>query len=599
MASRTDRVEEYRKRIETLHKESEELKSGDGTFSAVRVVSFIATGITLAYAFLDGGISGWWAFLPGLAFVATVAIHERKILQSKMAERRVLFYENGIKRIEGDWHGTGVKGNDFKDKDHLYSDDLNLFGNASLFQKICRCSTAFGRERLAGWLKKPAKLEAIKLRQEALQELAGNDDIRNSYAELDDKESKHLAIDTFKSWALTDTNLYNPFLSFISIFLGLLTVGSLAGWLFSNLTPWMFIITLALDLVIVKLYSEKIGAVTEGISNKEKNLIQLSHVLSIIEGKEYNSVLMKDISERLKTDGVTASERIRQIANLINSFENARSNMALQPFNIMLHVNLRNAMRIERWRKVAGKSIPDWVDVAADFEALFSLSVFHHENPDYNFPEFVEKGPLVVAEKIGHPLLKPTECVQNNVELGDKTKLVLISGSNMAGKSTFLRTVGINIVLAQAGAPVCADNLKLSPISIGCSIQIEDNMSQGISHFYAEILRLKKLVDLAAESKLPVIFFFDEILHGTNSSDRCNGASAVIKNLVKSGAVGFVTTHDLSLASIVDDLEGEAVNRHFEDQFEDGKMTFDYKMKEGVVTRGNALLLMRSLGLDV
>lgn len=599
MASRTDRVNEYQKRIEVLLQEAEELKSGDGTFSAVRVVTFISTGITLAYAFLDGGISAWWSLVPGLAFAAVVAIHEKKILNSKMAARRVLFYENGIKRIEGDWHGNGVSGADFKEKDHLYSDDLNLFGDASLFQKLCRCSTAFGRERLASWLKEPADLETVKLRQEALRELSGNDDVRNSYAELDDEEGKHLGIDTFKSWALSETNLYNPFLSFISIFLGLLTVASLVGWLFSDLTAWMFIITLALDLVIVKFYSEKIGVVTSGISNKEKNLIKLSYVLSIIERTEYKSVLMKGISEKLKTDGVTASERIRQIASLINSFENARSNMALQPFNIMLHVNLRNAMRIERWRKVAGKSIPDWVDLAADFEALFSLSVFHHENPDYNFPEFIKDGPLVVADKLGHPLLKPKDCVKNNVELGSETKLVLISGSNMAGKSTFLRTVGINIVLAQAGAPVCADKLRLSPISIGCSIQIEDNMSQGISHFYAEILRLKKLVDLAANSKLPVIFFFDEILHGTNSSDRCNGASAVIKNLVKSGAVGFVTTHDLSLASIVDDLQGEAVNMHFEDQFEDGKMTFDYKMKEGVVTRGNALLLMRSLGLDV
>ena len=599
MASRSDRIQEYRNRIEDLLKESEELKSGDGFFSTVRVITFLAAGITLAYALLDGGISAWWTVIPGAAFVIAVAIHERKILTAKLADRRVLFYENGIKRIEGEWQGIGVTGENFKDKDHLYSDDLNLFGDASLFQKLCRCSTAFGRERLANWLKEPATLEQIKLRQEALKEIAENEDIRKAYAELDDEEGKHLSIDIFKSWALTESNLYSPFLSFFSLFLGMLTVGSLLGWLFTDLTPWMFIITLALDLVMANYYSEKISNITFGISNKEKNLIQLSYVLKVIEEKEYKSELMKGICDKLKTEGVTASERIRQIAYLINSFENARSNMALQPFNLMLHVNLRNAMRIERWRKIAGQSIPDWVDVAADFEALFSLSVFHHENPDYIFPEFSEKGPVFNAQQIGHPLLKPSDSVRNDVEIGEQKKLVLISGSNMAGKSTFLRTVGINIVLAQAGAPACAEKLKLSPLSIGCSIQIEDNMSKGISHFYAEILRLKKLVDLASDSKLPVIFFFDEILHGTNSSDRCNGASAVIKNLVKTGAVGFVTTHDLSLASIVDELKDQAVNVHFEDQFEDGKMTFDYKMKEGVVTRGNALQLMRSLGLDV
>lgn len=599
MASRTDRIESYRSRIDALRKESEELQSGDGKFSAVRVVTFIAAGITLAYSLLDGGISGWWTLLPGALFVATVAIHERKILKSKMAGRRVLFYENGIKRIEGEWQGTGVKGENFKDKDHLFSDDLNIFGDASLFQKLCRCSTAFGRERLAGWLKIPANHDEIKLRQAAVKELSEIESVREKYAELDDEEGKHLAIDTFKSWALEETNLYNPFLSFFSLFLGLITVGSLLGWLLTDMPALVFLVALACDLLLAKVYAEKMASITDGISNKEKNLMQLSTVLEVIENSSYESEMMKGLCEKLKTDGVKASDRIRQIAYLINSFENARSNMALQPFNIMLHVNLRNAMRIERWRKIAGKSIPDWVDVAADFEAIFSLSVFYYENPDYILPEFKENGPLINANHVGHPLLKPSNCVRNDVELGEKVKLVLISGSNMAGKSTFLRTVGVNIVLAQAGASVCAETFELSSLSIGCSIQIEDNMSKGISHFYAEILRLKKLVDLASDSQLPVIFFFDEILHGTNSSDRCNGASAVIKNLVKTGAIGFVTTHDLSLASIVEDLGDEAVNVHFEDQFEDGKMTFDYKMKDGVVTRGNALQLMRSLGLDV
>jgi DNA mismatch repair ATPase MutS len=291
--------------------------------------------------------------------------------------------------------------------------------------------------------------------------------------------------------------------------------------------------------------------------------------------------------------------RIEQLAGLIYSFENSRANLALQPFNILLHLNLRNAMKIERWRRLAGASIPAWVDAAAEFEALVSLAVFAYENPSYNFPEFVEDGPCFTASDLGHPLLKPEIAVVNDVSLEGDLKLLLISGSNMAGKSTFLRSVGVNAVLAQAGAPIYAKKLKLSRLALGCSIQISDSLADGISHFYAEILRLKQLVDLTTDSKIPVLFFFDEILHGTNSSDRCNGASAVIRSLVKAGAAGFVTTHDLSLTTIAEELGAKAKNVHFEDQFADGKMSFDYKMKQGIVTHGNALQLMKSLGLEV
>ena len=252
-----------------------------------------------------------------------------------------------------------------------------------------------------------------------------------------------------------------------------------------------------------------------------------------------------------------------------------------------------------RWRRRAGASIPQWVEAAADFEALVSMAVFTYENCDYIFPEFSMDKACFEASEMGHPLLPPGKAVRNDVKVNENKRLILISGSNMAGKSTFLRSVGVNIVLAQMGAPVCAGKLKLSPLALGCSIQIEDSLADGISHFYAEILRLKDLVDLAKKADTPVMYFFDEILHGTNSSDRCNGASAIIKNLAQSGALGFVTTHDLSLAKIADDLGPLAENVHFEDQFADGKMTFDYKMKPGVVTRGNALQLMRSLGLEV
>jgi hypothetical protein len=599
MASRVERVEAYRQQIEQVNKDITESQSGDGKYSLLRVVTFVATGLTLSYAVLDGAISAWFTLLPGAAFVAVFVIHEAKLKIVEQNKRRLIFFEQGIDRIEGNWLGTGIEGKEFKHKEHLYTGDLNLFGEASLFQKICMCTTAFGRERLSSWFTSPGDLHDIKLRQEAVREISEDDELKAAYASLDKLESEHLSIDVFKSWSTAEVILHKPALYFFSIIMGVATAASFIGWIFAGFVPYIFLLCIIIDIIMIKSYGGKVEAVTKGISTKEKNLLMLSRVLKIIESRDYKSEFLRNIKDGLKTDGVSAGDRIEQIALLINSFENARSNMAMQPLNIFMHINLRNAMRIEKWRFQAGGDIPKWVDAAADFESLFSLAVFSYENPDYIFPEFKESGPVFDVEEMGHPLLHPEKCVRNNVELGQSKSLVLISGSNMAGKSTFLRAVGVNIVLAQAGAPVCAGKFVLSPFDIGCSIQIEDNMAQGISHFKAEILRLKQLVDLAKNSKKPVMFFFDEILHGTNSSDRCNGASAVIKTLVEVGAVGFVTTHDLSLAQIVDDLDGKAVNAHFEDQFADGEMTFDYKMKDGVVARGNALELMRSEGLDV
>ena len=598
MSSRQDRIDAYKSLIAEQEKQKLEVTSGDGKFTTLRVVSFAIACLTLAYALLDGGISFWWTLVPGGAFGLIVLFHEGKLKAAGRAQKRIDFYESGIRRIEGDWREDGLLGEDFSDREHLFSGDLNLFGKSSLFQKMCLCVTAFGRQRLALWLTKPADADVLKARQEAVKELSEDKDLIAKFAELDIEATENLEISTLKSWSAEGTKIYNPLVYYFSLFIGLLSVTTLATWLFGGKSAWPFFICLVVDLALGNLYAGKISKITEGIATKEKNLLKLSHILKVLESSNYNSVMMSKIIDNIHTENVKASERIEQIAYLIDTFENTRGNLAIQPFNVLLHLNLRNAMKIEKWRAVAGASIPQWVEAAADFEALVSLAVFSSENPDYIFPEFVEGGPYIKATDLGHPLLKPTVCVRNDIELGKPVKLLLISGSNMAGKSTFLRTVGVNIVLAQAGAPVNAKEMQLSPLNLGCSIQIEDSLADGISHFYAEILRLKKLVDLSQQES-NVLFFFDEILHGTNSSDRCNGASAVIRSLVKGNAAGFVTTHDLSLTKIAEELSNEARNVHFEDQFEDGKMVFDYKMKEGIVTHGNALQLMRSLGLEV
>jgi len=240
-----------------------------------------------------------------------------------------------------------------------------------------------------------------------------------------------------------------------------------------------------------------------------------------------------------------------------------------------------------------------WLSAVGEFEALCALAAHAYENPDDAYPEVAEDGPCFEGESLGHPLLPRARCVRNDVHLSGETRLLLISGSNMSGKSTLLRTVGINTVLALAGAPVCATRLRVSPLVVGATLRIQDSLQAGRSRFYAEITRLRQLLDLAKAAPPPLLFLLDEILHGTNSHDRRLGAEAVVRSLLDRGAIGLVTTHDLALTHLAEVLARMAVNMHFADQIEGDQITFDYLMRPGVVQHSNALALMRAVGLEV
>jgi DNA mismatch repair ATPase MutS len=254
---------------------------------------------------------------------------------------------------------------------------------------------------------------------------------------------------------------------------------------------------------------------------------------------------------------------------------------------------------MERWRKVSGRHIRAWIDTAGEFEALCSLAGYSYEHPSDVFPELSElAGGLFEAQSLAHPLMPAAHSVRNDVELGGDTRLWIVSGSNMSGKSTLLRTIGINAVLAWAGAPVRAARLKISPLTLGASIRVQDSLQDGRSRFYAEITRLREIVALTNGPR-PVLFLLDELLSGTNSHDRQAGASAIVRALIDRGAMGLITTHDLALAHIAEALPGRAVNVHFADTLENGQLHFDYRLQPGVVERSNALDLMRSVGLEV
>jgi len=299
----------------------------------------------------------------------------------------------------------------------------------------------------------------------------------------------------------------------------------------------------------------------------------------------------------LEGQSMPPSRRIRELGRLMQ-FVDARRNQFFAPIGALLLWGTQMAFALERWRADCGSTLSPWIDASAEIEILCALSGYAYEHPNDIFPELIEEGPIFEAEALGHPLIPDSECVRNDLALSSHCRALVMSGSNMSGKSTLLRTVGCAVVLALAGAPVRAERLRLSPLRIGASIRISDSLREGTSHFLAEIKRLRQIVDLT-EGTMPALFLLDEILHGTNSHDRRIGADAVLRGLLERGAIGIVTTHDLALARIADHEELAVENVHFQDQMENGRMFFDFRLRGGVVARSNAIELMRSVGLDI
>jgi DNA mismatch repair ATPase MutS len=348
---------------------------------------------------------------------------------------------------------------------------------------------------------------------------------------------------------------------------------------------WPSLALIGIESLIYRAAQKKLKHATESIFRAERELNTLARVLSLLEKESLRTPLLRELQKNLS--GSKAIAQLARLAQLVVT----QKNQFFAPFAYLLMWPVHVAFAIESWRARHGRSISRWLSAAGELEALAAIGGYAFEHPTDPFPEIAE-GRILDGDELGHPLL--AKCVRNDVRLGE-TRLLLISGSNMSGKSTLLRTVGTNVVLALAGAPVRAKKLRVSPLSLGATLRIQDSLQEGASRFYAEITRLRQIVDLTNGS-LPVLFLLDEILAGTNSHDRRIGAEGVVHGLVERGAIGLLTTHDLALAEMK--IPG-AINVHFEDHLEDGKLRFDYKMRPGIVKKSNALELMRAVGLPV
>ncbi len=591
----------YRERLDARGAEAQRLLRQERRISNARMVVFLAAVAMGWFGFDSGLFSAWWAMVPVVAFVALVVTHERIVAERVHAERAAAFYAQGLTRIEDRWMGAGNRGDVFLDAKHPYAADLDIFGAGSLFERLCTARTRSGEELLARWLIEAGGVEEIRNRQAAVTELTPQLDLREALALAGEDVRVGLDIDILSRWSsaapLPHLALYRG-TAVAAVALGILC--GVCWGLGASALPFL-IAAVGIGLVACHLRVH-VHRIVHAVQHPSRDLAVFSELLCLLESQTFTAAKLKSLRACLDTEGEAASRRCARLRRLVHLLD-AMKNQVFAPLGILILWETHLALAIEAWRVRYGAAVGEWLRAVSEIEVLCALATFAYENPDAVFPTLSEGDPCFDAEGLGHPLLTAAGCVRNDVHLGAmgldaQPRTLIVSGSNMSGKSTLLRAVGINAVLAFAGAPVRARRLHLSRLNVGASIRTLDSLQEGTSRFYAEIKRIRQLMDLANGSP-PLLFLLDEVLHGTNSHDRGIGAEAVVRGFLERGAIGLVTTHDLALARVADALAPVTANVHFEDHLEDGEMRFDYKMRAGVVTHSNALALMRAVGLDV
>ncbi len=557
------------------------------------------TGIGLAFAALVWhSVSALWILLPAAVALSIVQSLSRNARLHARVQRIVRFYELGLGRLRHRWQGQGISGEEFRPDNHAYASDLDLFGIGSLFELLCTARTGIGQAMLANWLLKPAACGEVIERQLAIAELRDQHGLREDWTSAEGSALEQSG-SSIRDWASASVIAFPSYARVLALVLpiGLVAVSIAAGFgVFGH--NWLSVVALpmGLEALLAVLLLRKTRRAARNLVSASFELDLLAPLLGRLESEHFRCPLLKSLQSQLTALSGRPSEQIRRLSLWAWLLDLRQIEyFALLAAPLLWGANL--AILIERWRQQNREGLVRWLDSLAQFEALLCLARYYYENPDHTFAMLKSQSPpLFQAEALGHPLLDRETCVRCDLQLdGQATQLIMVSGSNMSGKSTLLRSVGINSVLAFAGAPVRALRLQISPLQIGCSISIHDSLLQSKSRFQAEVERLKWILDLARTGN--VLFLMDEVLGGTNSNDRLFGATAVIGQLAEKGAIGMVTTHDLALTEVVNALDGRAINVHFEEHYENGQMLFDYRMRPGMLTRTNGLNVMAALGL--
>lgn len=597
----------YDDRLRRFALEARALDGRDRRISWLRLGAFVASLASLAVAFWVVPESpGVWYAIAAVAFatfLALVWLHTKLSARQRRVRALVRLNTEALHRIARTWEALPTAEHPARHLDDPVARDLMIFGAASLYQILGPPGTRHGRETLADWLTSAAEPAEIGARQNAVAELGPMLELRQELAWRAEAAGR-LDPEPFLEWAEGEPWLARRRrLLWVSRALPVLLVLAAIAQLIGLVEQPIWGTILFVNIVISLAYGETIHTIFERVSSRRGNLAAFEEPFAIATGADFSSERLRDLQGRMSAEGAPADRRMRSLSTLVELAGLHHSQMTYLPIQALTLWDFHVLDALERWQARSGRASRRWLVALGELEALSALATLRFDEPDWTFPEVVEREDSVVdAKGLAHPLINASRRVANDVTVGPAGTFLLVTGSNMSGKSTLLRAIGMNVVLAQAGAPVCAAHLRLPPLELATSIVIEDSLADGISFFMAELRRLRDIVTLADACRARgsrLLYLLDEILRGTNAVERQIAARRVIAHLLDSGAIGAVSTHDTGLAAI-DELAAATIPVHFQETINsdgDGAMSFDYRLREGMATTTNALKLLELVGL--
>ncbi len=571
--------------------------------SALGVLRFGSIAALVAVFYFLWSI-GWIYVTAGavlLLFVFVQLLY--KDLSNKAAiehlSNLILVNEDEIKALSGNYYHF-KDGNELQPKEHSYANDMDILGHASLFQLLNRTTSEMGAKQLADWLLHPSNTDTIVNRQKAVKELSEKIHWRQKLQAYGKESSIRLqTLFRLQRWMQEPT----AFIQFKAwkwlryLLPGIMLGISAAAW-FDLVGMNVFYGTLFLFAVIAFQINKFVAPIHEQLSKMVDELDAMSQSIETIERESFTSELLMGLQRNFRSENGNASEKLRYLKKMLDRLD-LRYNIVLSaPLNLWLLWNLQQVLDLEKWKRDHTDTISNWFTTLGEYEALCSFAALHFDQPEWVFPVITENHFSIEATALGHPLINPNKRVNNFINIHRRGEIMIVTGSNMAGKSTYLRSVGINVILAMAGAPVCAKYFSVSPVHVISSMRIADNLEESTSTFYAELKKLKAVIDKVNAGE-KVFVLLDEILRGTNSLDRHTGSVALVKQLIRQKAAAIIATHDIALAELRKEFPDEILNYHFDVQVSNEELYFDYKLKPGICASMNASILMKKIGIEL
>lgn len=588
----------YTERLSLTKGQLQQVKKQIFRISMLRLALFVA-GVAGIYFFLSQTplliICICLTFLP---LFILVKIHNRFFIRKEWLETQARIIQEELQALSGDY-SSFEDGKEYVNPEHPYSFDLDIFGRRSLFQSINRTCTFFGKDRLAKWLQNHLhKKTSIEKRQEMVREISEHTLFREQFRVAGlVHHGQSSDAEKIQAWSQSPAQYLHAgwvkaFIWGVPVINSLLLITSLIGWTSFSCLGLSFGIFLVLSFGIIK----RATYIQETYGKQLKSLNGYARLIALAKTEDWKSAGMLELMERFNLNGQSPVQALQQLSKDLDRLDLRNNQFLYVLLEGSIFFQLQEIVRIERWKVRYGQYISEWLETVGELDALCSLGTFAYNHPQYTYPELTEKPFCFLATQMGHPLMPVSQCVKNDATIPSRPFFLIITGANMAGKSTYLRTIGVNYLLACVGAPVCCERLKLHPNQLITSLRTSDSLSDNESYFFAELKRLKRIIDLLNQGQ-QLFIILDEILKGTNSMDKQKGSFDLIRQFMQMKANGIIATHDLLLGSLIKQFPEEIRNYCFEADIKDNELTFSYKLREGVAQNMNACFLMKKMGI--